>query len=112
MRWRGSGFSRYPGPVRVAQASPHEAVRRAGEADRAGGGTVCGGGARRRVSRGGEQLPRAGARGPRLMEVVRTVASLRERLQAARRSGASVGLVPTMGAFHEGHLTLMRRARA
>jgi pantoate--beta-alanine ligase len=46
------------------------------------------------------------------MERVETVAALRERLQAARRAGHSVGLVPTMGAFHEGHLTLMRRARA
>jgi pantoate--beta-alanine ligase len=46
------------------------------------------------------------------MERVETVAALREQLQAARRAGHSLGLVPTMGAFHEGHLTLMRRARA
>jgi pantoate--beta-alanine ligase len=46
------------------------------------------------------------------MQRVETVAALRERLQAARRAGYSIGLVPTMGAFHEGHLTLMRRARA
>jgi len=47
-----------------------------------------------------------------LTERVGTVAALRERLQTARRAGHSVGLVPTMGAFHEGHLALMRRARA
>jgi len=46
------------------------------------------------------------------MELVRTVAALREHLRAARQAGATLALVPTMGAFHEGHLTLMRRARA
>jgi pantoate--beta-alanine ligase len=45
------------------------------------------------------------------MEVVRTTIELRERLRAVRQAGGSLGLVPTMGAFHEGHLSLMRRAR-
>ena len=45
------------------------------------------------------------------MRIVRTVADLRAALQPVRGTG-TVGLVPTMGALHEGHLELARRARA
>jgi pantoate--beta-alanine ligase len=46
------------------------------------------------------------------MNIVRTVAELRTTIGDARRAGVRVGLVPTMGAFHDGHLSLMRRAKA
>jgi pantoate--beta-alanine ligase len=42
---------------------------------------------------------------------VRTVADLRSLLQPHRAAGRSIALVPTMGAFHEGHLSLIRAAR-
>ncbi|NPV70273.1 MAG: pantoate--beta-alanine ligase [Firmicutes bacterium] len=45
------------------------------------------------------------------MKVVNTVADVRLNVAAARAAGKIVGFVPTMGYFHDGHLTLMRRAR-
>jgi pantoate--beta-alanine ligase len=46
-----------------------------------------------------------------MIQVFEHIKDLQSYLQAKRDSGLTVGLVPTMGALHEGHLSLMRRAK-
>jgi pantoate--beta-alanine ligase len=43
--------------------------------------------------------------------IIRTVAGLRHVLQSEIASGKTIGLVPTMGALHEGHASLLKKAR-
>lgn len=46
------------------------------------------------------------------MQVIDTIAGLRAAIAAHRRAGRTVGFVPTMGYLHQGHTTLVDRARA
>ncbi|MCJ1671757.1 MULTISPECIES: pantoate--beta-alanine ligase [unclassified Rathayibacter] len=46
-----------------------------------------------------------------MISTIERIGELRETLQEARRAGARIALVPTMGALHDGHLALVDRAR-
>ena len=46
------------------------------------------------------------------MQIIRETQAMQQYVEALRRAGRSIGLVPTMGALHEGHLSLIRRCRA
>lgn len=44
------------------------------------------------------------------MEIISSIADLKSRLDVVRSEGKTIGLVPTMGALHEGHASLVRRS--
>ena len=46
------------------------------------------------------------------MIIIRTPAEMRDWSLSARAAGATIGFVPTMGALHEGHASLLRAASA
>lgn len=45
-----------------------------------------------------------------MTKVIQTVSEMQQITQELKRTGKTIGFVPTMGALHEGHLSMMRRS--
>src|SRR5690606_11266126 len=108
LRWPSAGDARHARP-RLRPPAPEV---REGFPGRGRLGGRCRGSVRGRRAR--RQLPRRGAllRMNAAIEVARALGALRARIDAWKREGLRVCLVPTMGNLHEGHYSLVRLARA
>lgn len=51
-------------------------------------------------------------RGEKKLLILQTVDELKDWVQKTKRAGQTIGLVPTMGFLHEGHLSLVEKAKS